>query len=105
MANPLASAFEALARELLEEHPSLRHEWREVDSRWWGGRLDLVFPPPSPEIPEVFASLAPAQIAVGAGEQHEDFENFGRRLTDEQVARLALERLVELLMEHGYITG
>jgi hypothetical protein len=105
MAAPLASAFEALARAFLEDHESLRHEWREGDSRWWGDRLDLVFQPPSPEIPEVYASLLAAQIAVGAGEQHEDFESFGRRLTDEQVARLAFERLVELLMEHGYITG
>jgi hypothetical protein len=100
----MVSTFEALTREFLEDHPSLPHDWREGDSRWWGNEVDLDFRPPSPEIPEVFARLRGGQIAVGAGEQHEDFEKLGRRLTDEQVARLAFERLVELLTQHGYIT-
>ena len=104
MADPLCSAFERLAREFLANHDSLRHEWREVRSVWWGNRRDLVFQPHTAKIPEVFASLNEGQIAVGAGASHQDFEDFGRGLSDEQVARQALERTVELLREHGYVS-
>lgn len=43
------------------------------------------------------------QIAVGAGESHDDFEDFGGGLSDEQVARQALARLIALLEEQGYV--
>jgi len=105
MADPLTLAFEHLAREFLARHPSLRHEWRDVRSRWQGDRRDLVFQPHTPQSPEVFASLNDGQITVGAGQSHDDFEDFGRGLSDEQVAQLAFNRLVELLKENAYISG
>jgi hypothetical protein len=64
-----------------------------------------VFPPHLAGVPEVFVSLNDGQIAVGAGKSHDDFEDFGRGLTDEQVAQRAFARLVGLLKEHGYIGG
>jgi hypothetical protein len=104
MADPLSPAFERLARDFLAGRASLRHDWRNVRSRLSGNRLDLVFQSPSPKVPEVFVSLNERQITVGAGKSHEDFEDFGRGLTDEQVAQRAFSRLIELLKEHGYIS-
>jgi len=103
MKSNLDRAFERLARAFLSEHPEVRHEWREVKSRFWGNRIDLVCGTGSPT--EVFASLqGGGQIALGltTGE-HEDFEDFGRGLSDEQVAQAAFDRFVELLAEHGHL--
>jgi hypothetical protein len=103
MADPITAAFERLARDFLSVHSLIRHEWRDV-KEWWGSRRDLVFPPPAPEVPEVFVSLMDyGQIAVGTGQSHDDFEDFGRGLTDEQVAQEAFDRLVELLRGNGYL--
>jgi hypothetical protein len=99
----LDSTFEELAVAFLAQHPDLRHEWRDVAS-WIGSyRRDLVCAPGQPN--EVFASLKGTQIAVGptVGE-HEDFEDFGRGLSDEDVAREAFARFVEILTETGHIT-
>jgi hypothetical protein len=93
--------FEALVRELLARHPAIRHEWRPVKSRWWGDRLDLVCNPETPS--EVFASMQHnGQIAVGDQSGHEDFENFGRGLSEREIAQEAFAYFRRLLSENGY---
>jgi hypothetical protein len=69
----------------------------------WGDRRDLVCAPGQPN--EVISSLEGTQIAVGptAGE-HEDFEDFGRSMSDEDVAHEAFARFVEILTETGHVT-
>jgi hypothetical protein len=42
------------------------------------------------------------QIAVGAGGEHEDFEPFGRCISDDEVAQEAFAHLTLLLHQHGY---
>src|SRR5688572_24225536 len=93
--------FERLARDFLAKHASLRHEWRSIHDRFLGDRLDLVFAPASTASPEVWASLSEVQIAVGAGGEHEDFEPFGRRISDDEVAQEAFAHLTFLLHQHG----
>lgn len=97
----LDSTFEHLARELFVAYPEIQHEWREIRSRD-GERLDLICGVGLPN--EVFASLLGYQIALGrtAGE-HEDFEDFGRGLSDEDVGREAFARFVEVLRENGHL--
>ena len=102
MTESLSASFERMAREFLEAHLSLRHEWREVPSRWWGPRKDLVFESPRAGVPSVFASIRDGQITVGTNEDGEDFERFGRELPELEVAQLAFARLVQLLREGGY---
>ena len=100
--SPLDIAFEELALDFLSRHPGIQHEWRDVRSRFWGVRRDLICAPGQPN--EVFASLLGSQIAVGvtAGE-HDDFEDFGRGLSDTAIAREAFTRFVEILHETGLI--
>jgi len=86
MTDPGSQAFERLARAFLAQHSALNHEWRPVRSLWSGDRLDLVVTPPSPDAPEVWVSLTDGQITVSGPDGHRDFENFGRPLTEEQVA-------------------
>jgi len=94
--------FERLARELLAQHPEIPHEWRPI-RRWWGKRLDLICAPGAPN--EVFASLTGGAITVGVTKgAHDDFEHFGRRVTDEDVAREAFERFVEALTQSGLLS-
>ena len=92
-----------LARQaFLAQHPTIPHEWRDVASRWSGSRRDLVCGPGQTN--EVFASLLGPQIAIGATRgEHEDFEDFGRGLSDEEVAREAFNRFVEILTEAGHL--
>ena len=85
---------------MLARYPSIRHEWRPVRSRWAGDRLDLVCNPGSSD--EVWASIRDGTIAVGAGEDHEDFEGFGRDLSEAAVAHQAFTHLLTLLREHGH---
>lgn len=78
----LNDTFEELAKAFLAIHPGIQHEWRDVPSWFWGARRDLICAPDQPS--EVFASLLGHQIALGAtGDDHEDFEDFGRGLSDE----------------------
>jgi len=102
MTSGLDLAFERLARGFLATHPQIKHEWRPV-AKWHGTRTDLVCAPGLPN--EVFASLLGHQIAVGAtaATDHEDFEDFGRSLSDDQVAQEAFDCFVALLREHGHI--
>ena len=87
-------AFEALARGHLEEHPDLPHSWR-VKRDAAGGRTDLVCWAGTER--EVFASLRPHQITVGGLGNATDFEDFGRGLSNEELAQEAFARLSELL--------
>jgi hypothetical protein len=91
--------FESLARDLLARNPAIKHEWRPIDSRWSGDRLDLVCNPQSAN--EVWATIRDGQIAVGDRDRHEDFEQFGRRLSESALADEAFKYLVNLLREHG----
>jgi hypothetical protein len=99
----LDAAFESLAVAFLAQHPTIPHEWRDVTSRWWGGvRRDLICAPGQKN--EVFASLKGTQIALGiTSGDHEDFEDFGRSVSDEEVAREAFDRFVEVLSEAGHL--
>lgn len=92
--------FESLAREMLARNPAIRHEWWPVRDRWWGDRLDLVCNPDAPY--EVWASIREGQIAVGAGEDHDDFEDFRRGLSESALAYEAFGCFVALLRENGY---
>ena len=87
--------FEALARTFLAANPGIRHEWKQVRSVASGGRTDLICRTECGA--EVFASLTKSQITVGSGASAEDFESFGRGLSDAAVAEEAFERFVEYL--------
>jgi hypothetical protein len=103
MADTSVAIFERLAREYLAARPDLRHEWRSIPSRWLGDRLDLVVAPRTETSLDVWATLRAGQFAVGAGkDHHEDFEDFGRGVTDAQLAQEAFDYFVTLLHEHGY---
>ena len=91
--------FEALARQFLAGHPEIRHEWRPVKSVVSGGRTDLICEPGSAR--EVFASLTADQITVGSGAVAIDFEAFGRRISNEQLASEAFSHFLSLLEERG----
>ena len=53
---------------------------------------------------EVYASLLDWQIAVGVAKgEHEDFEDFGRGLSDEAVAAEAFGHFVALLKKTGHL--
>jgi len=96
------ATFESLALVFLAQHPTIPHEWRDVVGRWSGRRRDLICAPGQKN--EVFASLLGTQIALGTTRgDHEDFEDFGRGLSDEDVAREAFSRFVELLTEAGHL--
>ena len=99
----LQQEFRQLATAFLDSHPEVPHEWRDVPSRWWGDRIDLVCGVGSAN--EVFASLhAGGQITVGTvGGEDDDFEDFGRGLSDQAVAQEAFERLVAVLLAEGYL--
>ena len=100
---PTDSAFEQLARAFLSECPEVRAEWRNVKALL-SSRTDLVCGAGTPN--EVFASFnRGGQIAVGSAAtgDHDDFEDFGRGLSDQEVAREAFDRFVELLREHGHL--
>jgi len=91
--------FEKLARAFLSQNPGIRHEWRQIRSIWDGGRTDLICAPG--EDNEVFASLRSWQITVGAGHEDEDFEDWGRDLSDEEVAKEAFVYFLGLLERNG----
>ena len=103
MSSQLDRTFERLAKAFLAEHPQVRHEWRHIKTPLAGDRIDLICGVGSRE--EVFASLLGHQIALGvtAGE-HEDFEDFGRGLSDAEVAGEAFERFVEVLGQNGHLS-
>jgi hypothetical protein len=100
----LDRAFERLAKTFLSNHPEVAHESRQVKSRAEGDRIDLVCGVGAPN--EVFASLLGYQIALGLTQgEHQDFEDFGRGLTDEQVADEAFERFINLLDSYGHLAS
>jgi hypothetical protein len=99
--NPDA-AFQSLAKAFFADHPDISHEWRTVKNRLSGDRIDLVCAPGTPN--EVYASLAGSgQIAIGDRTDHTDFADFGRGMSDEEIARNAFNDLVDLLRRHGQL--
>ena len=90
--------FERMAREYLAQHPDIPHMRREIQDAS-GGRTDLVFWPGTSL--EVFASLTESQITVGGGNTAEDFESFGRGLSDKELAREAWALLESLIRRRG----
>ena len=98
----LRTEFEELARAFLARHPMLRHEWQSRKSSGSGNRLDLVFPGTGIAA-KVWATAYDYQIAVGSGEEHTDFEDWGRGLTDREVAQEAFDAVASLLGEKGHL--
>ena len=97
----LDRAFQNLAKRFLAQNP-LPHEWRDIRSRINGNRVDLICAPDTPN--EVFVSLLGWQIVVGRTHgDHDDFEDFGRDISDEQLASEALDRFIEILVENGHL--
>src|SRR5205085_955820 len=94
-------AFETHARAFLADHAWVRHEWREIASHVWGNRTDLICDAGTPR--EIWATLRADSIAVGAGDDHQDFEDFGRGLSDEELAEAAFRYFCELLESNGYL--
>jgi len=92
--------FESLARELLARNPSIKHEWRPIRSRWSGHRLDLMCNPETAN--EVWATIRKAQITIGDRDDHQDFEDFGRRLSESDLAHEAFSHFVALLRARGH---
>jgi hypothetical protein len=101
--------FERLARAYLDAHPDLPHEWRNIESwdggrvdSWDGGRVDLICGVDRPN--EVFVSLNGGQITVGVTKREDtDFEDWGRPMSEADVAREAFEYFVEVLRREGYL--
>ena len=93
--------FEQLATSYLSVHPDIAHEWHRIEDRWSGDRTDLVCAPGTDN--EVYATLREGAIAVGSNEIHTDFENFGRGITQTEIAEAALQHLIGLLAKHGLI--
>jgi len=91
-------SFAKMAREYFAQHTGVPHTWREVHDAS-GGRTDLVCWPDTSD--EVFASLTDYQITVGSRDSAEDFEKFGRSLSDEELAREAWARFISLVAERG----
>ena len=98
MTDRVGPTFERLARNLLASQPRIPHEWRPLQDGA-GARTDLVCYPGSPD--EVWATVRADSVAIGTGEGHEDFEDFGRRRTAAQIASDAVHRLVALLDRRG----
>jgi hypothetical protein len=98
----LDRAFESLARTFFSDHLNVPHEWRQVKDRFEGDRTDLICGTGTSN--EIYASLLGYQIAVGGSTgDYQDFEDFGRGLTDSEVAQEAFECFVGLLRHHGYL--
>ena len=87
-----------MAREYFAQHPDIPHTWREIKDAS-GGRTDLVLWPGTSL--EVFASLTESQITVGDGNTAEDFESFGRSLSDKELACEAWASLESQIRKHG----
>lgn len=93
--------FQALASRFLAAHADVPHQWRTVSSKVWGDRVDLICGDGSK--PEVWASLRSTQIAIGSGDGHTDFEDFGRNLSAEALGAEAFSAFRQLLEKHDYI--
>ena len=86
----------------LESHPEIRHEWHRAKSFWDGGQTILICARSQPN--EVFASLRSWQITVGSNGSDQDFEDWGRKMTGDEVAREAFDFFVELLRKNGHLS-
>lgn len=99
--SPLEQEFRRLFGALAERTPALRFEWRDKSNLVSGSRLDLVCAADTPA--EVFASILGASIAVGDLSDHADVEDFGRDLSDDELADEAFRLLEQKLESHGLI--
>jgi hypothetical protein len=89
----LDQEFESLATAWLHEHPEIPCEWRHIHSPLWGEHITLVCAPNTAH--EFYVGLMGHQIAVGrTNGGHEDFEDFGRGLPEEEVAAEAFEHFL-----------
>ena len=95
--------FERVVRAYLAAHPSIRHEWHDRTSKWWGDRREIDLLPSREGMPSVWASFWEGQITVGFGDQHTDFETFGRKISEEQLAQEAFSYFLELVSDKGYL--
>ena len=95
-------AFEDLARDFLGENPGIRHEWRRVRSIWTGGRTELSCAPG--EDNEVLAVLRSYQITIATASGERDFEEWGRNLSPEQVAKEAFLHFLGMLQSSGILS-
>lgn len=100
---PTDTSFEVLVRAFLAEHPSVVCEWRDVKGLL-SSRTDVICGSGLPN--EIFASFnRGGQITVGVTTDvhHDDFEDFGRGLSDDEIVREAFDRFVQLLREQGHL--
>jgi hypothetical protein len=88
--------FEKLAEAFFCAHPEIPHARREIPSLLAGGATVLACHPGSPR--EVSASLTSHQISITAAAEQRDFEDFGRGLSQEQVAAEAFEYFASLAL-------
>ena len=86
--------FVKIARDYFSLHPEISHDWREIRDIA-GGRTDLVCWPDTPH--EVFASLTEHQITIGNNNTDQDFESFGRNVSDIDLANEAWKYFEELI--------
>ena len=93
--------FEILAKDYLQRHPGIDHEWRRTKDRSSGDRTDLICAPDSEN--EVFATLRSDSITIGDKHGHVDFEDFGRGLSQQKLAAKALAHLIKLLKKTGHV--
>lgn len=92
--------FETIAREFLTQHPEIKHEWKKI-SEFLDSRTDLVCESRPNE--GVFATLRSWQIVIGTENEDTDFEDFGRGLSDREVALEAFALFVDLLRRKGLL--
>jgi hypothetical protein len=99
--SPLEQEFRRLFGALAERISALRFEWRDKSSLMSGPRLDLVCAVGTPA--EVFASIFESSVAVGDLSGHTDVEDFGRDLSDSELADEAFRLLEQKLEQHGLV--
>ena len=102
-ASTLEKEFRRLFGAVAVRNPALVHEWRDKSSSTWGRRLDLVCAAGTPS--EVYATVFESSVAVGDATGHTDVEDFGRGLSDGEIAQEATSLLEAKLEEHGLITA
>jgi hypothetical protein len=96
----IQSEFELLANPFLKTQSGLSYEWRIVASKLWGDRTDLICVLNSNI--EVWASFRESSVAIGTGENHTDFEDFGRGLTDQALASEAFKYFEKIVTQNKH---
>jgi len=99
----LGREFRRLFGAVAARHTALVHEWQDKSCLTWGPRLDLVCAAGTSS--EVYATIYEYSVAVGDAAGHTDVEDFGRGLSDGQIAQEAISLLEAKLDQHGLITA